>query len=179
MKWEEVGDWLKDNAVLGASLVGSLITGNVPAAVAAGISLVSTATGTGDPSKALAALQADPSTVVKLQELAYQNEANIRQHLESIELARLGDIQAEHKETQLTIRSGDTAEWWFVQFTRPGQAWVSLIAGIFYVFAIENPDITVLMILLTLSWTYAGLRQLGKGIDSVGGTIARVKEIKK
>lgn len=31
--WSKVGDWLKDNAGSGAALVGSLVTGNVPATI--------------------------------------------------------------------------------------------------------------------------------------------------
>ena len=37
MNWAEVGKWLKENAGIGATLVGSLLTGNVPGAVAAGV----------------------------------------------------------------------------------------------------------------------------------------------
>lgn len=40
--WGKVGGWLKDNAGTGAALVGSLLTGNAPGAIAAGISLVTT-----------------------------------------------------------------------------------------------------------------------------------------
>ena len=39
MSWSKVGEWLKGNTGTGASLVGSLVTGNVPAAIAAGVSL--------------------------------------------------------------------------------------------------------------------------------------------
>ena len=39
MNWSDVGSWLKDNAGTGAALVGSLLTGNVPGAVAAGVAL--------------------------------------------------------------------------------------------------------------------------------------------
>ena len=31
MNWTDVGSWIKDNAGTGAALVGSLLTGNVPA----------------------------------------------------------------------------------------------------------------------------------------------------
>lgn len=76
MNWTDVGSWLKNNAGTGAALVGSLLTGNVPGAVAAGVALVGSATGTNDPAKALAALQGDPATVLKLRELAVQEEAS-------------------------------------------------------------------------------------------------------
>lgn len=64
MDWKDVGAWLKDNAGAGAALVGSLLTGNIPGAVAAGVSMVSGATGEANPDKALAAMQSDPGTLL-------------------------------------------------------------------------------------------------------------------
>lgn len=87
--WGKVGGWLKDNAGTGAALVGSLLTGNAPGAIAAGISLVSGATGTDDPVKVLEQLQTNPDTAVKLKELALQDEENIRNHIREMHLARL------------------------------------------------------------------------------------------
>jgi len=66
MNWKDVGGWLKDNAGSGTALVGSLLTGNVPGAVAAGVALVSSATGSTNPNDALAALQGDPTTMIRL-----------------------------------------------------------------------------------------------------------------
>lgn len=170
MNWSKVGDWVSQNAGTGAALVGSLITGNVPGAVAAGISLVSSATGTNDPAKALQALQTDPATVVRLRELAVQEEASIRAHIRSMAEAQMADAQAEHHETQATIRSGDNADDVFVRRTRPGQSWVSLLAALAYVaYGVSSDktiDATILTLLLTLPWAYAGLRQIGKGFDS-------------
>lgn len=167
MEWSDVGDWLKKNAGTGAALVGSLLVGNIPGAVAAGVSMVSSATGTDDPAKALQALQQDPQTVVRLRELAIQDEQNIREHLRKMTEARLLDQQAEHKETQVTIRTGDTAEDPFVRRTRPAQSWLSLIAALLYIFTRDAPSIEIVLALLALPWTYAGLRQIGKGLDSV------------
>jgi hypothetical protein len=104
---------------------------------------------------------------VKLKELATQEEANIRQHIQAMHLAELADAQAEQTETQNTIRAGDKAEDPFVRRTRPAQSWLSLIAALAYVFTTSEPDVTVLGLLLTLPWAYAGLRQVGKGIDSL------------
>lgn len=84
MNWTDVGSWIKDNAAPGAALVGSLLTGNVPGAVAAGVALVSGATGTADPAAALQALQGDPSTMVRLRELANEEAASIRQHMQEM-----------------------------------------------------------------------------------------------
>jgi len=170
MDWSKVGEWLKGNAGTGAALVGSLLTGNVPGAVAAGIALVSGATGTNDAAAALQALQTDPATVVRLRELALQDEANIRGHIQTMEKMRLDDLAAEHHETQETIRTGDTAEDVFVRRTRPGQSWLSLVSAIVYVgyctAARQSVDVTVLGLLLTLPWAYAGLREIGKGINT-------------
>lgn len=167
MNWSDVGQWLKANAGPGAALVGSLLSGNVPGAIAAGASLVASATGTSDPSAALAALQADPATLVRLRELAVQDEQNIREHLRLTMETDLKDKQHEHEQTQLTIRTGDTAEDPFVRRTRPAQSWVSLFAALTYVFMNKDPSVEILMLLLALPWTYAGLRQIGKGVDAV------------
>jgi hypothetical protein len=77
------------------------------------------------------------------------------------------DRQAEHRETQETVRAGDRAEDAFVRRTRPGQSWVSLFAALAYVFASTEIDPTILGLLLTLPWAYAGLRQIGKGVDAM------------
>lgn len=170
MDWQGVGDWLKNNAGSGAALVGSLLTGNIPGAVAAGVSLVTSATGEANPDKVLAALQTEPGTVLKLRELAIQENDQIRQHVQAMEKLRLEDAQAEHHETQETIRAGDKAEDVFVRRTRPAQSWASLLASFAYVgwceYAAKTASIEVLMALLALPWAYAGLRQVGKWGDT-------------
>lgn len=171
MKWSDVGNWLKSNSGQGAALVGSLLTGNVPGAVAAGMSLVSSATGTVDAGKALQTLQQDPQTMVKLQELANQEQDSIRQHIETMARLKLEDQQNAHATTQATIQAGDKAEDPFVRRTRPAQSWVSLFAALVYVFTNSNPDIYVLGMLFAMPWAYAGLRQVGKGVDSVAGVL--------
>ena len=132
MDWKKVGGWIKDNAGTGAALVGSLLSGNVPGAVGAGVALVTAATGEADPEKVLAALQTNPETLVKLKDLAYQNEASIRQHIQAIAEIEAKDAQAEHEQTQLTIRAGDAAEDPWVRRTRPLQSWASLVIAAFY-----------------------------------------------
>ena len=172
MQWKDVGTWIQQNAEPGAALVGSLLTGNVPAAVAAGVALVSGATGHADPAKALQSFQSDPATLVKLKELAVQDDANIRQHIRDMTELELKDKQAEQAETQQTIRSGDNSQDVVVRRTRPLQSWVSLGAALVYAF-MPSPNLTVLAALLTLPWAYAGLRQIGKGLDA----FAQVKAI--
>jgi len=167
MDWLKVGEWLKGNAGTGASLVGSLLTGNIPGAVAAGVALVSSATGSNDPAVALQELQQDPATLVRLRELALQDEASIREHIRLMHKMELDDAQAAHEATQKTIQSGDNAEDVVVRRTRPLQSWLSLVAAIVYVFWSDDPSFDVLALLLALPWAYAGLRQIGKGIDSL------------
>ena len=166
MNWQDVGNWLKGNAGTGAALVGSLLTGNVHGAVAAGMALVSSATGTTDAAAALQALQTDPATMIRLKELAMQDEASIREHVRAMAEMELLDIQAAHSTTQATIQSGDNAEDSFVRRTRPGQSWLSLFAALAYVFTRDDPSMEIVTLLLTLPWAYAGLRQVGKGIES-------------
>lgn len=165
MEWNDVGDWLKTNAGTGAALVGSLLSGNLPGAVAAGVSLVTTATGQATPDAALSQLQSEPGTLLRLRELAVQEQASIREHIRAMTLQEMQDRQAEHHETQETIRAGDKAEDRFVRWTRPGQSWVSLAAALGYILGNENPSAELALLLLALPWAYAGLRQIGKGVD--------------
>jgi len=180
MDWKEVGSWLQTNAGKGAALVGSLLTGNVPGAIAAGVGLVTAATGQATPENVLQALQTDPATMVKLKELAVQDEQNIREHIRLMTEAEYRDKQAEHAETQATIRSGDNSQDPFVRRTRPGQSWLSLVVAIVYALlarykgGIQDMDLYVIGLFLTLPWAYAGLRQIGKGIDS----FATLKSVK-
>lgn len=170
LAWSDVGDWLKGNAGTGAALVGSLLTGNIPGAVAAGVSLVTGATGEAQADKVLERLQTDPTTVIRLRELAIQEESSIREHIRAMTELELKDKQAEHEQTQLTIRNGDNAEDVVVRRTRPYQSWASLAAAFTYVawreVAHQDPSTEVLMALLALPWAYAGLRQVGKWGES-------------
>ena len=173
MNWSDVGSWIKDNAGTGAALVGSLLTGNIPGAVAAGVSMVGSATGTDDPVKAMEELKGNPEAVLKLKELYYKNEDSIREHIRAIKELELKDQQHEHQTTQETIRNGDNSQDTFVRRTRPGQSWVSLLAALAYVFVNDNPDEYIVILLLTLPWAYAGLRKVSKGVDSIAGVMAK------
>lgn len=177
MNWSEVGSWIKNNAGPGAALIGSLMSGNVPGAMSAGVALVSSATGTNDPSEALAALQGDPMTLVKLKELAQQNEADIRRHLETMERLKLEDRQHEHEQQQKTIRAGDTAEDPFIRHTRPTMAkesWTATVAyciGCFGVHAISGTDLFnayIAGILSAPAWAYIGFRTGDKFAAALG-----------
>lgn len=137
MSWKKVGEWLKGNAKTGTALVGSLLTGNVPGAVAAGVALVASATGTDDPDQALQVLQNDPATTIRLRELAVQEDDSIRKHLQAMHEADLRDRQEAHRQQQETIRTGDTTEDEYVRHTRPMMARQSWYATMVYVIAFE------------------------------------------
>lgn len=172
--WKDVGEWLQRNAGSGAALVGSLLTGNIPGAVAAGVAMVGSATGHATPDLALNSLQSDPASVIRLREIASQDEASIREHIRAMAEIHARNEQAEHEQTQLTIRSGDNAEDIVVRRTRPLQSWASLAAAFAYVAWREGSkqdiSVEVLMILLTLPWAYAGLRQWGKNAQLKAST---------
>lgn len=172
MNWSDVGEWLKENAPAGAALAGNLLVGNIPGAVAAGVALVSSATGTSDPAKALAALQGDPTTMLKLRELAVQEEASIREHIRLMEEARLKDEQAAHAEQQQTIRSGDNASDEYVRRTRPMMARQSWFATCGYVIGFEalkaagafqvGASFDLAMLILAPAGAYLGFRSWDK-----------------
>lgn len=169
--WDKVGSWLKKNGGQGVALVGSLLTGNVPGAIAAGAALVTSATGVGDPAEVLAQLQGNPESLVKLKELAYTNEADIRQNMRLVLEQELKDKQAEHHETQETIRGGDKAEDKLVRWTRPLMAWTGLLGGMIYVIAAAEPSETLLAMLFTAPWAYMGMRtadKIGAGFAKAG-----------
>jgi hypothetical protein len=171
MNWSDVGNWVKNNAGTGASLVGSLLTGNAPGAIAAGVALISSATGSNDPAKAMQALQNDPATVIRLRELAVQEEASIREHVRAMEEARLKDAQAEHSEQQETIRGGDNASDEYVRHTRPMMARQSWYGTAAYVFVFEGAKVfdkgpganwEIAMLLLSVALAYNGFRTFDK-----------------
>jgi hypothetical protein len=171
MSWSKVGDWLKGNAGTGAALVGSLLTGNVPGAVAAGVALVSGATGTTDPAQALEALQANPETVLKLRELAVQDADNIRRHIQTMEEIRFKDEQEAHRQQQETIRSGDNAEDSYVRQTRPliaRQSWYATAAYLFIFEALQQfgrgdgASIELAMLMIAPAGAYIGFRTMDK-----------------
>lgn len=161
MDWSDVGDFIKDNAGNGAALVGTLLTGGVGPAVAMGVSMISSATGTNDPDKALLALKSNPEVMVRLEEIRLKRATEVDKHIETLALAEFKDKQHAHEQTQLTIRNGDSQEG-AIKWVRPIHASVSLLAAIAYVFFAKTIDWAVLTALLTLPTTYAGLREFGK-----------------
>lgn len=154
MDWKEIGAKVS----LVAPSLGAALGGPAGAAVGA---LVAAAFGTrATPDAVSAAVSADPDAAVKLREIELR-------HAETLAELEFRDAAAEHGETQTTVRAGDVAEDAFVRRTRPGQSWLSLFAAIAYTFLTERPDIYILGLLLTLPWAYAGLRQIGKGVEAI------------
>ena len=106
-----------------------------------------------------------PESLVELEKIKVELEKQKtrRQELE------LNDKQAEHHETQETIRAGDKAEAPYIRKTRPLMARQSMWAVILYCFLMElmkangigaGVDPWVAGILSSPAWAYLGLRTL-------------------
>ncbi len=163
MNWQKVGDFIKDNAGNGAALIGTLLTGGTGPAIAAAISMVSNATGTNDPEKALQALNDNPDLMVKLEEIRLKRATEIDSHIATMELAKLEDKQKEHETTaKLIIEGQKNAEGWFEKNSRPAMAWASLLATITYAFYAKTPDPFVLSLLSSGYLAWMGLRTKDK-----------------
>lgn len=172
MEWKDVGTWLKSNGGSLLSLAGAVATGNVPVGVAAVASMITEATGETNPAAALVKLQADPATMVKLEEIVKRNEADIRAHHREMLRLELEDKQKEHEQQQLTIRSGDNAEDEYVRRTRPRIARQSWYATVLYILAFEALELAGLftegatvelaMLLIAPAGAYMGFRTWDK-----------------
>ena len=133
MDWSDVGDWIKGNAGNGAALVGSLLTGNVSGAIAAGVSMVSGVTNTTNPTEALEKLKADPKLIIELERVKNERAEEVNRHIEAVTIAELEDKQKEHETTSKVIVEGQrVAEGWFEKNTRPLMAWCSLFFTFWY-----------------------------------------------
>lgn len=132
-------------------------------------------------------LQNLPSgALVELERLKIELEKQVTRRQE----LQLSDKQAEHHETQETIRAGDTAQDEYVRRTRPRQARQSFWSGTIYIFVFsiaemlgkgDGPDIYTALILYGLAYSYHGLRSLDgfapyskSSGDKVTGAIANV-----
>jgi TolA-binding protein len=171
MQWSDIGLWLSKNSTGLLGLAGAAATGNVPAAVASLASMVGEATGKTDPLEAMAKMQQSPEVMLKLEELARNNEADIRAHHREMMRIQLEDAQKEQEEQQKTIRTGDTADDEYVRHTRPlmaRQSWYAtmayaLLCGVSKV--VGGPDlwqIEVAMLLVSPAAAYMGFRTIDK-----------------
>lgn len=171
MSWSKVGDFLKDNSGKGVALIGSLLTGNIPAAISAGASMVMSATGHAEPASALNELMTNPESMSKLKELQFKNESDIRKHLEEMTRLELEDKQSEHETTSNVIINGQrVAEKGFEKLSRPLMAWISLLATIAYAFYGMTNDKTIDILVLTIVsggyFAWMGLRSRDKRIQA-------------
>ncbi len=165
--WKSVGNWIKGNAGTGVSIIGALLTGGTSAAIAAGMSLVTGATGTDKPEEALEQLKNNPDALVKLKKLYYDNESSIRKHHEEMLRLELEDNQHEHATTANVIVEGQrVAEKGFEKLSRPLMAWVSLLATVGYAFLAlsrdVDVDILVIGIISSPCFAWMGLRSVDK-----------------
>lgn len=180
MSWSDVGSWIKDNAGGILGLAGSVATGNVAGGVAAVASMVSKATGTDDPTKALARLQQDPATMIELERIALEKEKDIRAYYAKTLELQLSDLESAHKEQQETIRNGDNATDQYVRRTRPFMARISFFVGSSYIVLMEilkafnvsssGASYELASILLSPCLAYMGFRTWDK-IKGVQGTV--------
>lgn len=172
MDWKGVGSWLKDNGGGLLGLAGAVATGNIPAGIAAVTSMVTEATGESSPGTALAKLQSDPATMIRLAEIAQASETDIRSHHREMLRLEFEDAQKEHEQQQVTIRSGDAAEDEYVRHTRPLMARQSWYATMGYVIAFEGlflagkfssgASLELGMLLVAPASAYLGFRTLDK-----------------
>ncbi|NOI14820.1 hypothetical protein [Vibrio hepatarius] len=105
-----------------------------------------------------------PECIVELEQIKVKLEEQKTRRME----LELGDEQAEHHETQTTIRNGDNADDQYVRRTRPRQAKQSWWAGTLYIFgsiiaemagfADSGPDVKTAAVLYIVCWGYHGLR---------------------
>lgn len=119
--------------------------------------------------------QLPPEALVELEKIKVELE---REHNRRLEL-QLNDAQAEHHETQTTIRAGDVAEDEYVRQTRPKGARISLYASIGYVFLFDllsafdkgtGANFEIAGMLIAPFLTYMGWRELGKRTQAKYGT---------
>ncbi|MEI8607834.1 hypothetical protein P4S70_01335 [Enterovibrio sp. Hal110] len=111
--------------------------------------------------------QLPPDALVELEKIKVELEKEKNRRLE----LQLNDKQAEHSETQTTIRAGDTAEDKYVRHTRPKGARLSLYACIAYIFAFDalaafdkgdGANMEFAGILIAPFLTYMGWRTMDK-----------------
>ncbi len=173
MNWDKVGNWLSENATGILGVVGAVATGGSSAGIAAAASMIMKATNENTPEAALAALKANPETLLELERLANAEEADIRSHHREMLQMQLEDGQKAHEQQQETIRTGDTSQDEYVRHTRPKMARQSWYGTIAFCLAItvavlldKKPSVELILTIGTLisspALAYMGFRTLDK-----------------
>lgn len=125
-----------------------------------------------------------PESMVELERIKLEMEKELTRRME----LDLGDKQAEHHETQTTIRAGDVAEDEYVRHTRPWGSRLSLYSAIAYIFLFElleafgkgvgaDWEISAGLMapfLTYLGWRSADKRGMTKGTGTMMGDLAAV-----
>lgn len=164
--------------------IGALATGGVPALVATAASAVAGAVGR-EVSPTIEAIGAAISGATPEQMAALKKiDADLKVRMRELDVqeleANLKDGQAEHAETQASIRNGDNAEDPYVRHTRPMIARQSWYAMAFYVIVFEawrmylvqtgkvgdGASFDLAMVLGAPALTYIGFRSM---FDKSGG----------
>lgn len=106
-----------------------------------------------------------PESLVELERMKGELEKELTRRQE----LTLQDKQAEHHESQETVRSGDKSEDPYIRKTRPLMARQSLWATVLYCFVFEllkangmgdGADLYIAGLLSSPAWTYLGLRTI-------------------
>jgi fibronectin type 3 domain-containing protein len=133
--------------------------------------MVTEATGESSPSKAMQVLRDNPEAMIKLEEIAKRDEADIRLHHREMLRLELEDAQAEHATTQKTIQSGDNATDEYVRRTRPKMARQSWYATMAYIVVAEllqafeqgsGAEMALAAVLIAPASAYMGMRTVDK-----------------
>ena len=99
--------------------------------------------------------------ILELEKAKLKRATEIDKHLLDMAKVEANERTDSHNTTQATVQKGDSAEG-NVKWVRPLHSTASLIAAISYVFCVDTPDMTILGLLLSLPFTYSGLREFGK-----------------
>lgn len=173
-------DWIKKIAGYAPDIAAAVATGGSSLA-ATGLRILgkellgNESASESDIEKAVAA--ASPEQLVNLARCNNEFKAEMKRLENEAKRDLLQDKQSEHLQTQETIRNGDNSDSTLVRTTRPLQSWASLVAAFFYVFTADSIDVYVLGALLTLPFTYAGLRQAGKW--KTADSLSKIAAVKK
>lgn len=125
-----------------------------------------------------------PESMVELERIKLEMEKELTRRME----LDLNDKQAEHHETQTTIRAGDSSQDEFVRRARPTGCLRGLNFGIGYIIVMEllkafnygsgaDWELAMVMVgpfLTYLGWRTADKRGLSKGTGTMAGDLAAV-----